>query len=90
VIGLELDDYNQRYSDNRLPIFTKDWLEDIHDPHNWVVPYTIGNFSRQLNLPGDLTRRFEEIIDRGVAEQNQEAREQSTGSSTSCFTSKLR
>ena len=68
------DDYNQRITESRLPIFTKDWLEDIHDPHNWVVPYTIGNFSRHLNLPADLTRRFKEIIDRGVAEQNPDAR----------------
>jgi peptide/nickel transport system substrate-binding protein len=30
--------------------------------------------SAASNLPGDLTQRFEEIIDRGVAEQNQEAR----------------
>jgi peptide/nickel transport system substrate-binding protein len=47
VIGLELDDYNQRYSDNRLPNFSPRTGSDIHDPHNWVVPYTIGNFSRQ-------------------------------------------
>jgi peptide/nickel transport system substrate-binding protein len=74
-VGLEPDDYNQRYRENRLPFFTKDWLEDIHDPHNWVVPYTIGNFSRELNMPPDLTRRFEEIIDRGVAEQDPDARD---------------
>jgi peptide/nickel transport system substrate-binding protein len=75
AIGLETDDFNQRYIEGRLPIFTQDWLEDIHDPHNWVVPYTIGNyFSSQLNLPADLKRQFKEIIDRGVAEQNPEAR----------------
>jgi len=74
AVGLESDDYNQRYRDGRLPIFSKNWLEDIHDPHNWVVPYTIGNFSRQLNLPADLIHRFEEIIDRGVTEPDPEAR----------------
>jgi peptide/nickel transport system substrate-binding protein len=74
VVELEPDDYNQRYADNRLPILTKDWLEDIHDPHNWVVPYTIGNFSRELNLPAALRQQFKGIIDRGVSEQNLEAR----------------
>lgn len=67
--ALEPNDYYQRYYADRLPIFTGSWVEDIHDPHNWVVPYTLVNFGDYLNLPDDLTRRFEEIIDRGVAEQ---------------------
>lgn len=67
---LEPEDYYQRYYADRLPIFTGSWVEDIHDPHNWVVPYTLVNFGDYLNLPDDLTRRFEEIIDRGVAEQD--------------------
>ncbi|MFQ5795587.1 MAG: ABC transporter substrate-binding protein [Candidatus Bipolaricaulia bacterium] len=24
---------------NQLPVFIIGWLEDYHDPHNWVVPY---------------------------------------------------
>lgn len=69
-LALEAGEYYQRYYADRLPIFTGSWVEDIHDPHNWVVPYTLVNFGDHLNLPSDLTRRFEEIIDRGVAEQD--------------------
>jgi peptide/nickel transport system substrate-binding protein len=64
------DDYWQRYADDRLPLFTGSWIEDIHDPHNWVVPYTLVHFGSQLNLPPDLTGRFQDIINRGVAEQD--------------------
>lgn len=69
-LALVPSDYYQRYYADRLPIFTGSWVEDIHDPHNWVVPFTLVNFGDHLNLPDDLTRRFEEIIDRGVAEQD--------------------
>jgi peptide/nickel transport system substrate-binding protein len=74
--ALESDDYWNRYAEDRLPIYTGSWIEDIHDPHNWVVPYTLVNFGSQLNLPADLTRRFKEIIDRGVAEQDPARRTQ--------------
>ena len=69
------DDYWQRYAEDRLPLYTGSWIEDLHDPHNWVVPYTLVNFGSRLNLPPDLIRRFEEIIDRGVAEQDPVRRE---------------
>ena len=76
MAALESDDYWNRYAEDRLPIYTGSWIEDIHDPHNWVVPYTLVNFGSQLNLPADLTRRFKEIIDRGVAEQDPARRAQ--------------
>jgi peptide/nickel transport system substrate-binding protein len=69
-LPLEAEDYYDRLYAGRLPIFAATWVEDIHDPHNWVVPYTLVNFGSLLNLSPDLTRRFEEIIDRGVAEQD--------------------
>lgn len=74
TVALEADDYYQRYAEDRLPIYTGSWIEDIHDPHNWVVPYTLVNYGSQLNLPDNLTRSFEEIIDRGVAEQDPDGR----------------
>ncbi len=41
-----------------LPIFVSGWLEDIHDPHNWYVPYIIGTYgappepARGVHRPG--------------------------------------
>lgn len=67
---LESGDYYERLNANRLPVFANAWIEDIHDPHNWVVPYTLVKNGDLLQLPPELTRRFEEIINRGVAEQD--------------------
>jgi peptide/nickel transport system substrate-binding protein len=57
---------NQRAK--KLPIFISGWLEDIHDPHNWVVPYTVGTYGHNQGLPADLLSQFQDIINRGVAE----------------------
>jgi peptide/nickel transport system substrate-binding protein len=57
---------NQRAK--KLPIFISGWLEDIHDPHNWVVPYTIGTYGGRQSMPKDMKAQFQDIINRGVAE----------------------
>jgi len=57
---------NQRAQ--KLPIFVSGWLEDIHDPHNWVVPYTVGTYGGRQNMPADMKAKFQDIINRGVAE----------------------
>jgi peptide/nickel transport system substrate-binding protein len=57
---------NQRAK--KLPIFISGWLEDIHDPHNWVVPYTTGTYGGRQSMPKDLKAQFQDIIARGVAE----------------------
>jgi peptide/nickel transport system substrate-binding protein len=52
----------------KLPIFISGWQEDIHDPHNWVVPYTVQTYGGLQGMPKDLKAQFQEIIGRGVAE----------------------
>lgn len=59
---------NQRAS--TLPIFVSGWQEDIHDPHNWVVPYTVGTYGARQKMPADLVSQFNEIINRGVAKSD--------------------
>ncbi len=73
-LPLDADDYFERLYDNRLPIILDGWVEDLHDPHNWVVPYTLVRMGESLNLPADLTGRFQEIINRAVGEQDPAAR----------------
>jgi len=63
----EIDDYNSRRRDSRLPLFVSGWIEDIHDPHNWVYPYSIGTYGYYQNLPTDLQQEFKDILVRGVA-----------------------
>jgi len=53
---------------------TGGWLEDIHDPHNWYGPYTIGTYGARQGLPDDLKAQFKEILGRGVAELDPIAR----------------
>jgi len=57
---------NQRAK--KLPVFISGWLEDIHDPHNWVVPYTVGTYGGRQSMPADMKSKFQDIINRGVAE----------------------
>ena len=36
----------------KLPLYIGGWLEDFHDPHNWVQPflYSQGNYGRVTNI----------------------------------------
>jgi ABC-type transport system substrate-binding protein len=54
------------------------WLEDIHDPHNWLVPFTgsYGAFSAFQGLPDDLTKQFDAIQIQGVSETDPAKRNQ--------------
>jgi peptide/nickel transport system substrate-binding protein len=74
VVELESNDYWSRYAEDRLPIFHGAWIEDIHDPHNWVVPFTVGNYAVQMNMPADLTNQFQQLINRAVEETDPERR----------------
>ena len=38
VTGLPWPTFLKNQRASKLPIFFSGWLEDIHDPHNWVVP----------------------------------------------------
>jgi peptide/nickel transport system substrate-binding protein len=62
----ELEDYYTRRSEGRLPLFTTGWFEDIHDPHNWLYPYTLGIYASDQGLPADLQSQFKDFLIRGV------------------------
>jgi len=68
VTGIPWPTFLASQNAKKLPIFVSGWLEDIHDPHNWVVPYTVGTYGRRQSMPADLTAQFQDIINRGVAE----------------------
>lgn len=67
-------DYYAQLYDNRLPFFLGGWSEDIHDPHNWVYPYTVGIYAHQQGMPVELSRQFMDFVSRGVAATNVEQR----------------
>jgi peptide/nickel transport system substrate-binding protein len=68
VTGLPWPTFLRNSRARKFPIFTQAWLEDIHETHNWVVPYTVGTFGDRQGLPEDLLAQFQEIINRGVVE----------------------
>jgi peptide/nickel transport system substrate-binding protein len=52
----------------QFPLATSGWQEDIHDPHNWYVPYLLGTYASRFNIPADLQAKYKALIDQGVAE----------------------
>jgi peptide/nickel transport system substrate-binding protein len=53
-IGLDWSVYLPAQRAHQLPVMTAGWMEDIHDPHNWFVPYTVGAYGSRQNMPDDL------------------------------------
>lgn len=51
-----------------LPLFFVGWQEDIHDPHNWYVPYLQTTYASRQSLPAELKAQFADYINRGVVE----------------------
>jgi peptide/nickel transport system substrate-binding protein len=76
TLGLPWPSYLQAQRAGTLPIMTGGWLEDIHDPHNWYQPYTVGAYGARQRLPDDLKAQFSELLDAGVAETDTDARHQ--------------
>jgi peptide/nickel transport system substrate-binding protein len=68
VTGLPWPTFLKNQRASKLPIFFSGWLEDIHDPHNWVVPYTVGTYGARQKMPDEIKAQFQEIINRGVVE----------------------
>jgi peptide/nickel transport system substrate-binding protein len=51
-----------------FPIVSVGWGEDLHDPHNWYVPYLIGTYAVRQVLPDDLKAKYADLINQGVLE----------------------
>jgi peptide/nickel transport system substrate-binding protein len=53
----------------KLPIYVGGWLEDFHDPHNWVHPFlhSQGAYGRVINLPEDMAAQFDAMIEEAAS-----------------------
>jgi peptide/nickel transport system substrate-binding protein len=53
----------------KLPIYVGGWLEDYHDPHNWVQPFLAsqGAYGRIVNMSPDIAAQFDDLIKQGVS-----------------------
>ena len=65
-IGLPWPTMLRYFRAGQLPLTASGWVEDIHDPHNWVQPFTVGTYAGRQNLPDDLKAQFQELVTAGV------------------------
>jgi peptide/nickel transport system substrate-binding protein len=54
----------------QLAVFVSGWQEDIHDPHDWLVPYATsgGAYSARQSMPADMLKIFQPLINAGAQE----------------------
>jgi peptide/nickel transport system substrate-binding protein len=52
----------------KLPIYVGGWLEDYHDPHNWVHPFlhSQGAYGRIVNMPEEMASQYDALIVEGA------------------------
>jgi len=74
TLGLPWPAYLAAQRAGKIPIMTAGWIEDIHDPSNWVQPYTVGAYGGRSNLPADVKAAFQPLLDQGVSATDPAAR----------------
>ncbi|TEU11667.1 MAG: ABC transporter substrate-binding protein [Anaerolineales bacterium] len=76
VVNLPWPSYLAGRRAGKYPIAISGWIEDYHDPSNWVHPFmhSDGAYSRVQAFPEDLQARIDELIDKGVATSDPEER----------------
>ena len=65
-IGLPWPTMLRYFRAGQLPLTASGWIEDIHDPHNWVQPFTVGTYAGRQNLPDELKAQFQTLVTAGV------------------------
>lgn len=53
---------------SRMPIFMLGWLEDYHDPQDWVAPFLAsgGTYASTQAFPADVQKQMDQLITQGV------------------------
>jgi len=61
----------------KLPIYVGGWVEDYHDPHNWVQPflYSQGAYGRIINMTDEMKTKYDTLIIEGANTTGNEARQ---------------
>jgi len=58
----------------QIPIGSAGWQEDIHDPHNWYVPYILTTYGSRFSIAPDLIAKYNPLIQAGAVETDQAKR----------------
>lgn len=75
IVGLPWPTMLRAFRAAQLPIVASGWVEDIHDPHNWVQPFTVGTYAGRQALPDDLKAQFQKLVTAGVMASDPKERE---------------
>jgi peptide/nickel transport system substrate-binding protein len=53
---------------SRMPLFMLGWLEDYHDPQDWVGPYLVtgGTYGGTQHFPADVQKQMDQLINQAV------------------------
>ncbi|MGE5838429.1 MAG: ABC transporter substrate-binding protein, partial [Deltaproteobacteria bacterium] len=73
-VGLPWPAFLRSVNARLAPIFFVGWHEDIHDPHNWYVPYLVTFYAQRQSIPAEIQDTFIPLINAGVLESDPEAR----------------
>ena len=76
IVGLPWPTFLRSFRAAQVPMIASGWLEDIHDPHNWAQPFTVGTYAGRQALPDDLKAQFQELVTAGVLAADPAEREQ--------------
>ena len=75
IVGLPWPTFLRSFRASQVPMIASGWLEDIHDPHNWVQPFTIGTYAGRQQLPDDVIAQFTDLVNAGIATADPAERE---------------
>lgn len=75
TIGLPWPTFLRAFGAGQIPVFASGWIEDIHDPHNWAQPFTVGTYAGRAGLPEELTSQFRELVEQAATAPTPEERE---------------
>lgn len=70
VVGMPWPVMLESRRQGKLPVTVSGWVEDFHDPHNWVQPFlfTQGTYGRVINLTPDIAAEIDGLIMAGAKE----------------------
>ena len=73
-VGLPWPAFLRSVNARLAPIFFVGWHEDIHDPHNWYVPYLVTFYASRQSIPAEIQDQFIPLVNAGVLESDPAAR----------------
>lgn len=76
TVGLPWPAFLRSFRASELPLTISGWFEDIHDPHNWYVPYLMTTFAVRQSLPAEFQASVSPLLDQGVQETDPAKRDE--------------